>query len=432
MFTRAFVVLWIATFVAMAGIGMVSPLLPVYVKENLGGPAIAVALSFSGLSLSQLVAAPFLGRLGDRFGSKPFIVTGFFIYAVGAVGYLFAPTWEWVVGFRVLSGLGAAGIFPMSLAYIGRLAPHRAEGSYMGVFSVAQIAGFGIGPLMGGGIRDLAGSDIAFATMAVLLAATGVMALLLLPAHPSKGGADSDDAPEPRVSWAEMLRRPYVQAALAVQTVVSLGWGAGSSFLAVFVVSDEGLGTDSALFVGILLASRSVISATLQPAAGRMADRFDRLTLVTVGLGLSAAGQFLLPSVPRDLVEMAVFGDVVRMAPWILAMMVLVGIAEALAWPAQQAIFVTVGRAVGMGSIMGLNQMGGSLGFLGGSLLGALVVEIWDIDAVFRYAGVATLVGALVFYWLMRRAADEMRRLDERSPHTKILEAGPSGRTGSP
>src|SRR5690606_45692 len=123
LFSRAFVVLWIAMLVAMAGIGMVSPLLPVYVKDDLGGPAVAVALSFSGLSLSQLLAAPFIGRLGDRFGSKPFIVTGFFIYCVGAVGYILAPTWEWVVGFRVLSGLGAAGIFPMSLAYVGRLAP---------------------------------------------------------------------------------------------------------------------------------------------------------------------------------------------------------------------------------------------------------------------------------------------------------------------
>lgn len=412
MLSRAFVVLWIATFVAMAGIGMVSPLLPVYVKENLGGPAIAVALSFSGLSLSQLIAAPFLGRLGDRFGSKPFIVAGFFIYCIGAVGYLFAPTWEWVVGFRVLSGLGAAGIFPMSLAYIGRLAPAHREGTYMGVFSVAQIAGFGIGPLMGGSIRDAVSSDAAFATMAVLLGGTGIMTLLLLPGRkaPMEG---EEEEPEPRLGWREMLRRPSVQAALAVQTVVSLGWGAGSSFLAVFVVSDDGLGTDSALFVGILLATRSVISATLQPAAGRMADRFDRLTLVMLGLGISAVGQFAIPAVPRTLGEVSLFGEVVPIAPWILVTLALVGVAEALAWPAQQAIFVTVGRSVGMGSIMGLNQMGGSLGFLGGSLVGALVVSIWDLDAVFRYAGIATFAGAGLFFVLMRRANAEMRALDE-------------------
>lgn len=400
--------------VAMAGIGMVSPLLPVYVKEDLGGPALAVALSFSGLSLSQLLAAPFIGRLGDRFGTKPFIVTGFFIYSVGAVGYIVAPTWEWVIAFRVLSGLGAAGIFPMSLAYVGRLAPPGREGTYMGAFSVAQIAGFGLGPLLGGGIRDAVSSDAAFAVMALLLGGTGIMTLLLLPARPAAMEAQEgrDEAPEPRVGWLEMMRRPYVQAALSVQTVVSLGWGAGSSFLAVFVVSEEGLGTNSALFVGILLASRSVISAVLQPYAGRMADRMDRLTLVMIGLGFSALGQFLLPAVPRDLVSTSLLGNAVVLAPWLLATMVFVGIAEAIAWPAQQAIFVTVGRAVGMGSIMGLNQMGGSVGFLGGSLVGALVVDTFGIDAVFRYAGIATLLGAMLFFVLMRRAADDLAALE--------------------
>jgi len=35
---------------------MVSALLPVYVRDELGGPAIAVALSFSGLSIAQIIA----------------------------------------------------------------------------------------------------------------------------------------------------------------------------------------------------------------------------------------------------------------------------------------------------------------------------------------------------------------------------------------
>ena len=38
---------------------------PVFVREALGGPEFAVALSFSGLAVSQVLAAPFVGRLGD-------------------------------------------------------------------------------------------------------------------------------------------------------------------------------------------------------------------------------------------------------------------------------------------------------------------------------------------------------------------------------
>jgi DHA1 family multidrug resistance protein-like MFS transporter len=412
MLSRGFVVLWLAMVVAMLGIGMVSPLLPVYVRDTLHGPAVAVALSFSGLALAQLAASPFIGHLGDRRGPKPFIVAGFFIYAVGALGYVFAPNWQAVVLFRVLSGFGAAGIFPMTLAYIGRLAPRGREGAYMGAFAVSQTLGFGLGPLMGGGVRDVLGANAAFTLMALLLGGTGLATLLLLPARARPRGVSAADyvpPEEPHLGWSVLLRQPAVHAALAVQTVVSLGWGAASSFMAVFVISSDGLGTNSALFVGVLLATRSLLGAALQPLFGPLADRVDRLTLVLIGLGVSAGAQFLFPSLPRVLHHGSLLGAPIVFAPWLFGAMALVGIAEAIELPAEQAIFVSVGRRVGMSSIMGLNQMGSSVGFLSGSLLGAAVVSTWGLDSVFRYAGLVTLAGGVAFAVLMLRARDEMR-----------------------
>ena len=417
MFTRGFVVLWVAMLVAMAGIGMVSPLLPVYVRDTLHGPAVGVALSFSGLALAQLIASPFMGRLGDRIGTKPFIVAGFFIYAVGAIGYVFAPNWQFVVLFRILSGFGAAGIFPMALAYIGRMAPTGREGQFMGIYSVAQLLGFGLGPLLGGGVRDALGANAAFTSMALLLAGTGLATLLLLPperaehvraSRPTKAVADG--------GWRGLIAQPAVQAALAVQTVVSLGWGAASTFLGVFVISGDGLGTDSAFFVGVLLAVRSVLSAVLQPVFGPLADRANRLVLVVSGLTCASVAQFMIPSLPRTLWHTSLFGEAITIAPWLLGTMSAIGIFEALQQPAQQAIFVTVGRRVGMSSIMGLNQMGNSVGFLSGSLVGAAVVSAWGLDAVFRYSAVVTLAGGVAFAVLMLRARDELRDVPAMEP----------------
>lgn len=408
MLTRGFVVLWLAMLVAMMGISMVSPLLPVYVREELGGPAVGVALSFSGMAIAQIVIAPFAGRLGDRFGPKRFIVIGFAIYCVGAIGYLFATTWEVVVFFRVLSGVGAAGIFPMSMAYIGRLAPVGAEGRFMGWFSVAQIAGFGLGPLFGGGILDAAGADVAFASMALLLGGTALMTFLLLPARPRRAGATEEEPEEVSLSWAQLLRRPSVQAATLYVTLSSLGWGASASFMAIYVVSAEGLNTGSALFVGILLSSRSLVNALLQPFMGMLADRANRIMLVMIGLLAAGLGQFLIPDVPNTTVETSIFGIELTLVPWLLLIVALTGVAESIAFPAEQAVFVTIGRRVGMGSLMGLNSMGGSVGFLVGSLLGAVVVEQYGLPAVFRWAGVVTALGAVVFYLLMLRARDEM------------------------
>jgi DHA1 family multidrug resistance protein-like MFS transporter len=421
MWSREFIVLWFSMFVAMIGIAMVSPLLPVIVRDELGGPEIAVALSFSGLAVSMMIFSPIVGRFGDHIGSKPFIVAGFFIYAVGASGYLVATSWEQVVAFRVLSGIGAASIFPMTLAYVGRLSPPGKEGAYVGAFAVSEVLGFGIGPLVGGVIHDTISSDAVFATMALLLVTTALATFLLLPPGPS----DSHDSPEASTakttpSWRKLLHFAPVQAALTVHIVVALGWGAGATFLAVYVISEDGLGTESATFVGVLLASRSLIGGVLQPYFGRLADRMSRLMLVMVGLLVSATGHLLIPDLPNTLIEISGF----VVAPWLLTAFVIIGLAEAVAWPAQQAIFVDIGRRVGMGSVMGLNQMGSSLGFLAGSLIGAAVVEFWGLEAVFRYTGVIVFVGAILFFILMRRASSDMAEIrNARQAAEKITSA---------
>lgn len=412
MLSRGFVVLWIAMAVAMAGIGMVSPLLPVYVREELHGPELAVALSFSGLAVTQLAMSPVVGRLGDRYGPKLLIVLGFLVYGAAGLGYLFSHHWSLVIIFRLLSGVGAAAIFPMALSYVGRLAPPGREGTYMGMYAVAETAGFGLGPLLGGAVQDLVSSQAAFLTMSVLLCGTGLLALVALPRAPRSDSAEMrphEDEPDEGASlpWRAVARMPIVQAAVAARVCVSTSWGAGSTFLAVYVISADGLNTGSATFVGVVLASRSLLGGLVQPLTGRLADRFNRRYLVASGLGVAAACLFVIPDLPKTLVDVSIVGDTMVAAPWLLLVFVAMGMAEAFAMPAQQALFVEAGRRGGMGAVMSLNQMASSLGFLSGSLLGAAVVSAFGLPAVFRFAGLLVFAGVVAFWVLMRRAQSQ-------------------------
>ena len=61
---------------------------------------------------------------------------------------------------------------------------------------------------------------------------------------------------------------------------------------------------------------------------------------------------------------------------------------------------------------MGLQQTAWAIGFLSGSLLGALVVSTLGIENVFRYAGILTMVGVAVFFVMIRRAAEEIREAE--------------------
>ena len=415
MLSRSFVVLWIAMAVAVMGIAMVSPLLPVFVREELHGPEFAVALSFSAIAISQIATSPVVGRFADKWGPKPFIVLGFFVYGAGGVGFIFSQTWEQVIFFRALSGVGAASMFPTTMAYVGRLAPPGFEGRYMGAFSISWIAGFGIGPLFGGTIRDFVSSDAAFATMSIMLFAVGIAVFLLLPR--GRPGADSgrdeeEEALEPGLPMIEILKRPIVHAAIGGHMVVSVGWGAGFTFIAVYVVSDDGLATGSATFAGVLLAARALFTAGAQLVTGPLADKMNRVFLSVLGFGIAGAAQFVVPDIPGVMTELSIFGGTLVIVPWLLLLFLVVGLGESIEFPAQQAIFVDAGRAVGMGTIMGITQTAGGVGFLAGSMFGALVVGLWGLDAVFRYAGLAMFLGGLGFWLLMIRARRDFAMLE--------------------
>ncbi|MCY3657367.1 MAG: MFS transporter [Chloroflexi bacterium] len=415
MLSRSFVVLWIAMAVAVMGIAMVSPLLPVFVREELHGPEFAVALSFSAIAISQIATSPVVGRFADKFGPKPFIVLGFFVYGAGGVGFIFSQTWEQVIFFRALSGVGAASMFPTTMAYVGRLAPPGFEGRYMGAFSISWIAGFGIGPLFGGTIRDFVSSDAAFATMSLMLFAVGVAVFLLLPKGQPGAGTDreyEEEALEPGLPMIEVLKRPIVHAAIGGHMVVSIGWGAGFTFIAVYVVSDDGLATGSATFAGVLLAARALFTAGAQLITGPLADRMNRVFLSVLGFGIAGGAQFIVPDIPGVMTELSIFGGTLVIVPWLLLLFLVVGLGESIEFPAQQAIFVDAGRAVGMGTIMGITQTAGGVGFLAGSMFGALVVGIWGLDAVFRYAGLAMFLGGFGFWLLMIRAKRDFAMLE--------------------
>lgn len=69
---------------------------------------------FLGLAIAQLPA----GVLADRFGRKPVLHIGLALYALGAIGAMFAPTLGWMLVARFLWGLGAGGPRVVAVAIV--------------------------------------------------------------------------------------------------------------------------------------------------------------------------------------------------------------------------------------------------------------------------------------------------------------------------
>lgn len=105
---------------------------------------------FSGYTLAQAVTVPVYGRLADVLGRKRLMMLGIGLFLTGSVLCALAPTMTFLIGSRVVQGLGAGAIMPMSMTIasdIFTLAERaKAQGYLSSVWAIASVAG----PTLGG------------------------------------------------------------------------------------------------------------------------------------------------------------------------------------------------------------------------------------------------------------------------------------------
>ncbi len=120
------------------------------------------------------------GAASDRTGRKPLIVAGMLIQAAALAG--FAATTgaaPWALA-AVALGVGTAFVYPTLLAAIGDVAHPSWRASAVGVYRLWRDSGYAIGALIAGVTADIVGLRGAIVTVAVLTAASGLIAARLL------------------------------------------------------------------------------------------------------------------------------------------------------------------------------------------------------------------------------------------------------------
>jgi EmrB/QacA subfamily drug resistance transporter len=109
---------------------------------------------FTAYMLTSTVVVPVYGRLGDVHGRRPLMLIAVTIFLVGSALCGAAQNMTELVIFRGIQGLGAGGLFPLSLAVIGGIVPPRDRGRWQGLIGAVFAAASIIGPAVGGFIVD--------------------------------------------------------------------------------------------------------------------------------------------------------------------------------------------------------------------------------------------------------------------------------------
>lgn len=141
-------------FITMLGIGIIIPVMPSYLAE-FGVAGQVLGFLIAGFALAQFLFSPIAGDLSDRYGRKPFIITGLIIYAISQILFGLADA-VWVLFLsRFLSGFGAALIAPPIMAYVADITTYEERGKGMGMLGAAMSLGFMVGPGFGGFLANV-------------------------------------------------------------------------------------------------------------------------------------------------------------------------------------------------------------------------------------------------------------------------------------
>jgi EmrB/QacA subfamily drug resistance transporter len=122
-----------------------------------------------------------LGALGDRWGRKPMLLAGLAVFGVASAAAGLAPTTEVMIAARVLSGVGAAMIMPVTLAVITSTFPDAERSTAIGVWTAVAGGGGILGMYLSAVLVDAVSWRWLFVLPVALVLAAVALALRSVP-----------------------------------------------------------------------------------------------------------------------------------------------------------------------------------------------------------------------------------------------------------
>ncbi|MEY2588583.1 MAG: hypothetical protein QOJ67_567 [Acidimicrobiaceae bacterium] len=274
--TPAFVWITTAALAYFVAIGVLAPVLPRYVEDELGGGGVQVGLAVGAFAVSAALLRPTVGRIGDQRGRRVLVIAGALIAAVSVLGYDLAVNLPVLIGMRLLTGVGEAAIFVGAATAVQDLAPSSRRGEATSYFSIAVYGGLGIGPVLGEYVRTTWGFHPTWAVAAGLC----LLAMVIAAQMPDARPVVDPDAPPATRRWLHPAAvRPGVILALS-----SCGYAGFGAFVPLYI---KQIGLDSA---GGVFLEYAVAILAVRILAARLPDRIGSVRGASIALLLQAGG----------------------------------------------------------------------------------------------------------------------------------------------
>jgi EmrB/QacA subfamily drug resistance transporter len=286
--------------------------------------------------LAYIVAMPLAGRAADLWGARRLYLIALALFCLGSLGAglsrVAGPAGiDWLIGSRVVQGLGGGALVPLSMALASHLFEGRARATALGIEGAATFVGMAVGPAYGAWVLlhvalPIPGLDVVgWQWIFFLNVPVGLVVLLLL--YVVAGGVETPRAPGRLDLLAGLIASLALVAGVgALSLAGERGWGdplvlgglAGSAvLLGVFVLRelrqaaplvDPRLFADArfaasngvSLLTGYTLATAIIggpvfVNRVLNAGADRSAAALTALTLaIAIGAVVGGVGSGLI------------------------------------------------------------------------------------------------------------------------------------------
>src|SRR3954464_10888093 len=284
--TRPLLIIFLTIFVNLVGFGIIIPLLPFY-AESFGASPLVIGLLFAVFSACQLIAAPALGDLSDRYGRRPVLVFSLAGTVVSFVMLALAHSVVMLFLARIVDGLSGGNI-STARAYVADITEPKDRARAYGLIGAAFGLGFIMGPALSGVLARVSYTAPIWAAAAVTLVAT-IMAWLWLPetVHRSAAGTGM-----PFRNLKEMMGRPGLRRMLVIDFVYWFAFAIFQTTFALFAARRFGFDAPQ---TGYFFAAFGVLGAVVQgafirPIVARLGDKPTFITgVICAAVGLVAA-----------------------------------------------------------------------------------------------------------------------------------------------
>lgn len=401
-----------AVLMDMLGFGIVIPLLPFYAEE-MGATPFVVTLLFASFSATQLLAAPFWGRLSDRHGRKPLIVIGLFASSFSHMLYGLAGTLFLLFASRMAAG-AAGGTISVAQAYVADTTDDEERAKGLGWIGAAAGLGIMLGPPIGGFFSRW-GLGMPGFIAAGLAGLNAVVALLFLGESRPQATRDAARAGEAGTlrGWIRALTRYPMSILLPVYFLSISSFAALTAVLALYLertfqFTGEDVGYVLALMGGVTVLVRGVL---LGPIVNRFGEpRTARLGAVALGVGLLG-----IPLMPNGW--------------WLVLLAPMIAIGTGTLFPSLASLVSRATDRDSQGSVLGGYQVVGGIGRVTGPIWAGLLFQHLTIRSPFQLGAGLVAIAALLSSWIpeAKRGRRAVGSQTEESPSAEQQSQKSSG-----